>query len=756
MKWRNVRLIFSRELRDQLRDRRTLFTVAVMPMLLYPLMGMALLQVGQFMRQYPTQVWLINTRHLPDQPALIADQQLNPKFVKPGEEKLLEISYSESGDREFQDIVAEYQKLILLENGAPLADQLIQQAMAKRGVDIAVYFPTPIKIPTLTDSATAAASISPPSEIANAYLFLNSAKDQSRIGAERFNSVLLRWQTAFVAEVMLANDLPGDLVNGISVELADIGDKSGKRAAMWSKVLPFIIVVWALTGAFYPAIDLCAGEKERGTFETLLSSPAARSEIAIGKLLTVMSFSSVTSLLNLISMGFTGLFVVAKMGNNVGLPGIPVGFPPVGSLIWLLLALIPISALFSAVALAAAAFARSSKEGQYYLVPLMMISMPLMIVPMLPASQLNLGTSLIPISGLMLLLRGLIEGQFADCARYVGPVCIVTFACCWFSVKWVIHQFNSETVLFRASEQFSVVGWMKSLVRERHELPSLGSALICGLVILVGKFFMGFVARTPSSFADFAFQTVIILVATIGIPAVLMALVLTRNPGNSLRLNSCTIPMASAAILLAIFLNPLFTWITAGVMYVYPPAGNLLALEKAVASIMDSSPGLWALLLVFAVAPAVVEEIGFRGFILSGLQSLRSKWQAILIASLMFGVAHSVIQQSIITFVVGIVLGIIAIQTRSIIPCMLFHGVHNSLAVLLSGAKAQVIEPSPLLRHILVTENGVNYQYDCTAGLLMTALGVALLVWFCRLPAKEVPLESSARNPELKLRPVVN
>ncbi len=64
MKWRNVKLIFSRELRDQLRDRRTLFTVAVMPMLLYPLMGMAMLQVGQFMREYPTKAWLIGVENL--------------------------------------------------------------------------------------------------------------------------------------------------------------------------------------------------------------------------------------------------------------------------------------------------------------------------------------------------------------------------------------------------------------------------------------------------------------------------------------------------------------------------------------------------------------------------------------------------------------------------------------------------------------------------------------------------------------------
>ena len=59
---------------------------------------------------------------------------------------------------------------------------------------------------------------------------------------------------------------------------------SSAQAAVWSKILPFVLLIWALTGAFYPAIDLCAGEKERGTLETLLCSPAERSEIVTGKL----------------------------------------------------------------------------------------------------------------------------------------------------------------------------------------------------------------------------------------------------------------------------------------------------------------------------------------------------------------------------------------------------------------------------------------------------------------------------------------
>src|SRR6185295_4782472 len=110
----------------------------------------------------------------------------------------------------------------------------------------------------------------------------------------------------------------------------DVAEKEQRSAAVWSKILPFLLLIWALTGAFYPAIDFCAGEKERGTLETLLSSPAARTEIVWGKLFTVMLFSMATVMLNLVSLGVTGLFVAGQLPQF--------GPPPWTSLLWLLVA----------------------------------------------------------------------------------------------------------------------------------------------------------------------------------------------------------------------------------------------------------------------------------------------------------------------------------------------------------------------------------------------------------------------------------
>ncbi|MEL7496892.1 MAG: ABC transporter permease subunit/CPBP intramembrane protease [Planctomycetota bacterium] len=737
MKWPNVKLIFFRELRDQMRDRRTLFTVAIMPMVLYPLMGMAMLQVAQFMREYPTKVWVVGHENLPESPPFIIEGELNGDFITPQDARLLQICMSREGDQEFHKLIRQFREQSEMTHAPQLVDQLIQSEMRSRGVDVAVFIPKPIELATEPfdethpDQQRGSPSI---------YLFQNTAVDQSRIGAQRIRTALGHWQKALIKETLRENNVRASLIDGVRISEADVADKAGKKAAAWSKIFPFIVMIWSLTGAFYPAIDLCAGEKERGTFETLLSSPAARSEIAIGKLLTVMSFSMATSILNLLSMGFTGLFVVSRMGGTAMGGGLPMVAPPIASIGWLLLALIPISALFSAVALAAAAFARSSKEGQYYLVPLMMISMPLMMVPMLPAAKLDFGSSLIPVSGLMLLLRGLIEGQYSECLKFAGPVCAVTLACCWFAIRWVVYQFNSESVLFRPSERFGVGTWFRYVMRERDQLPSFGSVILLAIVILVGKFFIGFVIQTPLNFGDFAKQTVIILVATIAVPTIMMALVLTRNARKSLKLHRCTLPMACAAVLAAILLNPAFTWFTSLVMYIYPPADDLFLLNETVGNIVSTSPGIWATIAVFALVPAIIEELAFRGFILSGFESMRNRWQAIVLASIFFGITHGVLQQSVITFGVGLVLGLIAIQTRSILPCILFHLTHNSLAVLLSAAEPTVIENSLILKTVLMTTDGVHYQYGMLPGIAMTVLGISLLVWFIRLDGKERPL----------------
>src|SRR5262249_52760149 len=153
---------------------------------------------------------------------------------------------------------------------------------------------------------------------------------------------------------------------------------------------------------FHPAVDLTAGEKERGTMETLLISPASREEIVAGKFLTVWVFSAGSTLLNLLSMGLTATQFSGVLQRDL--------VHPLG-LIGCVVLLLPLSAFFSALALAIGAFARSSKEGQYYLVPVFLVTMPLTLASMVPGVELNLFTSLLPVAGVSLLMQRVIASS---------------------------------------------------------------------------------------------------------------------------------------------------------------------------------------------------------------------------------------------------------------------------------------------------------------------------------------------------------
>jgi sodium transport system permease protein len=125
-----------------------------------------------------------------------------------------------------------------------------------------------------------------------------------------------------------------------------------------------------------------------------------------------------------------------------------------------------------------------------------------------------------------------------------------------------------------------------------------------------------------------------------------------------------------------------------------------------------------------------VEELAFRGFILSGLQSSGKNLRAIIVSSLLFGIAQSILQQSIITFFVGCMLGFLAVRTGSIIPCILYHLVHNGLTVGLSLVDDDVLWTYPLLKILYARSASGEYEYALGPATVMTVLGVLMFVWF--------------------------
>ena len=547
------------------------------------------------------------------------------------------------------------------------------------------------------------------------------------IAFARLSAVLRQWKESIVEDQLIVSGLPSGAAKPFAPEELDVAHDTGlKGAATWGKILPMLLVLWAMTGAFYPAVDLCAGEKERGTLETLLSSPAQRSEIVLGKLATIMLFSMATATLNLVSMGVTGWAVVAQF------PAL--GTPPPYAAVWLSLAMVPVAALFSALSLALAAFARSSKEGQYYLMPLMLVTMPLVVMPMSPSMELNLGTSLIPVTGLVLLLRNVLEGGYWQGLQFLPPVAAVTLGCCWLAIRWAVEQFNSESVLFRESERLDMGLWLRHLHRDRQATPTVTEAVFCGVVILSVRFFIGLAMQPPTDFNGFAMMVLATQLVVIATPALLMSVMLTSSPKQTLLLkvpNWRSVLAVPAAVLLAVVLHPVAVTLAGAVQKLYPTSG-VEGVARGLEKLVGAAP-LWQLLAVMALAPAVCEELAFRGFILSGFRHLGHKWRAIIYAALFFGITHAILQQSLIAALLGVVIGYIAVQTGSIWPCMAFHVVHNSLLMSLGRLTPEMVDRWPLLDTLLSRGEDGDWSYRWETVVLGGVAAAALWLWFSRL-----------------------
>lgn len=723
MNWRNVNLIFHREIRDQLRDRRTLFTIAVLPLLMYPLLGMAFLQMANFSKETPSRVAILGVANLPEENPLFEKDPDKGRLVPRQDLKLLELECQGSNRHWQLALDLERAKQAESNQDSPtekLAALSLRKLMMSEKIDCLVVVP-----PGFAEELDG--NLAPDIQI-----YVRASDDKSRMAAGRIESVFSSFRDSIARENLKSKNITAAEIQPIKLSTIDVSTDVSKRAAVWSRVLPFVVFIWALTGAFYPAIDLCAGEKERGTLETLLSSPASRNEIVWGKLFTVIAFSMGTSLLNLMSMSFTGLFVINSMAR-MSEGAMAIGPPPFFAFGWLIVALIPLAALFSATSLAIASFARSSKEGQYYLMPILLISLPLMMLPMMPGAELDLGTSLIPISGLMLVLRALIENRFTEAMQFAGPVLAVTFFCCLVVIRWAVNQFNNEKVLFRESERFGIGVFFKTLVRDRTATPTIVQALFCGVLLLVIRFFTTLVAQPPVSFEHFARQTLILHVGMIIGPVVLMAIVLTTRPLNTLGFNRTRISAIPLAILMAIGLHPIVAGFGELVLRVYPMPSDGGQMQQVMEQVFAGAPGIISVLLLFAVLPAISEEIAFRGFILNGLRKSGDRWAAILIASLFFGATHGMLQQSIIAFFTGTIIGFVSFQAGSIWPAMCYHFTHNAITVTLSQTTVAEMQSYSWTQFFFKPGEAGQVSYTLPAYFILSGLGIAIFVWFYRL-----------------------
>lgn len=732
MSLRNVKLIFLREVLDQLRDRRTLFMVAVLPLLLYPLMGIGMFQMTAIFSEQPRTVVILGANELPDLPLLNGDQFAKTWFrISTDSDKLRVISDATPAVTTTPaDSTAEAAKARLLDQAEQMRHLLVRRASIESQLAAAQDARRPVETLRLEtelqqlmeplgqrfhDSGIQVLIVIPPKfkqnlerlkdelakrgtseknlvqfEYPRPLIVQNSADEKSVIAHSRVSDVMREWERSLLRGYLRESGLPEHLPTPVNPMPIDLAAADQMSANVWSKLFPSLLIIMALTGAFYPAVDLGAGEKERGTMETLLICPATRTEIVLGKFLTVMLFSASTALLNLTSLGFTGKYM-ASLANSGGMAARfgDLALPPISSLIWVLVMLVPLASLFSALCLAFATFARSSKEGQYYLTPLLMVTMGLSVFCSSPAVDIEPFYSVMPVMGPALLLKGLLKatGPAPDLYLYAIPVLLTSIGYSFVALWWAIDQFGREEVLFREAERFDLRLWFKHLLRDKEPTPSFAEAGFCFLLIILLQFLSmkSMQGAMQGAIADDRglLQIRLLLIqqiALIATPALMMGVMLTTSLRQTFSIRWPGLGRLACALLLPLALHPLTVELAVSLQWFFPkPPPGLAEALKLMSS--DSMP-LWLVILAFAAAPAICEEIAFRGFILSGFGRAGKVGLAVVLSSLAFGIIHMIPQQVFNAALLGIILGMMCVRSRSLIPGIAFHFVYNSLAIL--------------------------------------------------------------------------
>jgi len=398
--WKNVRLLFSKELTGAIRDRRTLFLTVFFPLVFYPLV---LSVVGQFNEaervRYESLVPTILVIDRSDDETfgveLAADTTLRWRGVGSIEEGL--------------DALKRDEGHVLM---------VVEKEAGGEGIGLHVT------------------------------LHYDQADPFAPIAASRVRGFLEAYLQRVVGDKLdeLGYDID-ELTPPLTVEARDVATGESLGRMILSRLLPYFMVLAILTGAMGLGAEITAGEKERSTIATLLVSQLSRTEIVLGKFLTVLTVSLTSSLLSAVGL----LIGVRFFGGGLTPTGMSeaavfrLDLPALG---WMLVVLIPLAVILAALVIIVGTYARSQKEASTYLLPIYMVIVLVGMMSMTGGIRFEGVRYLIPVANALYALQGIIVGDLV--ASNIVYTLIANVACGAILIGAAVRLFKREAVLFRS------------------------------------------------------------------------------------------------------------------------------------------------------------------------------------------------------------------------------------------------------------------------------------------------------------------
>lgn len=273
---------------------------------------------------------------------------------------------------------------------------------------------------------------------------------KSSLGAGHVEKALKDYRDDIVKDRLSAKNVAPSLLTPFEIQQENVAPPEKVSGATIGGFIGYLVVLLCMTGAMYPAIDLTAGEKERGTMETILSSPVSRLDLVLGKFLLILSAALATAALSVFSMG-TSFAVMHRLNASNSNRGeaakmlLQMGPKPI-ALIFLMA--LPLAVLFAAALMTIALFAKSYKEAQSYLTPMTFLVVIPAVASLLPGVDLTPKLALIPILSTSLVCKEIIAGTYHwnSIGVIFASTCVYAAVALFLAVK----TFQRESVLFRS------------------------------------------------------------------------------------------------------------------------------------------------------------------------------------------------------------------------------------------------------------------------------------------------------------------
>ena len=390
--------IFKKELIDVLRDRRTLMFMVVIPILITPLLVIGSIKFQEYQN-------------------------------KKSEEKILKIAYiNESEDSLTKQLLSD-QKGVKIIEGVPIdsIESYIKSDSLQGGLYLGKGFLKKIK----TNSS------------GDVKIYYKSSDLMSK-SKKRMQAALDIYKEKIIAERLKQLNVDGQILEPITITNIDMATAKETLGKAIGGFIPYVLVMFIFLGAMYPAIDLGAGEKERGSLETLLSSPATKFEITMGKLLVVSLTGIVSGLVSVLGIS-SSLFFIDKIPVQIQETILELINPFM--IFSIIILMIPIAIFFASMLLSISFYARSFKEAQSLMGPLNMVIIVPLFLSLGPGMEMDHATALMPLINVGLLTKEILAGS-VELIYFIETLFSLLFCAAigiWFSVFW----FKKENTIFR-------------------------------------------------------------------------------------------------------------------------------------------------------------------------------------------------------------------------------------------------------------------------------------------------------------------